>query len=370
MSELKRTPLYPVYERYDARLVDFGGWELPVQFSGIKNEHLAVRNNAGIFDVSHMGEIRIKGKSALEFIQYAATNDAERLRKGSAQYSAILNNKGGILDDIFVYRLEEDDFLLCVNAANIEADYKWLASLPASGCEVSNQSDEWAQLAVQGPRAEEVVFRASQTDPSIIMRNKIGPLEIRGVALLASRTGYTGEDGFELFMPPDGAVEVWDALLDAGGECGLLPCGLGARDTLRLEMGYPLHGHDITAQTTPVEAALEWIVAAYKKDYAGKKIIDEQKQNGGSRKRAGLIMEESGVPREGYRIITTTGEGVITSGTKTPSLDAPVAMGYLPPDQAVEGNLVKVDIRGKAKRARISRWPFYKNTGRTGTGCR
>ncbi|MFO8058306.1 MAG: glycine cleavage system aminomethyltransferase GcvT [bacterium] len=369
MSTLKRTPLFPLYERYNARLVDFGGWELPVQYSGIKDEHLAVRNNVGVFDVSHMGEIRIRGKGALPFLQYALANDAERLRKGSAQYTALLNHQAGFIDDLFIYRLEEDEFLLCVNAANIETDYEWLSSLPRTDCEISDESDRWALIAVQGPRAEETLFRAAGTDPSTIMHNKIAPLEVDGANLLASRTGYTGEDGFELFVAPEDAVRVWDIIMDSGEECGVLPCGLGARDTLRLEMGHPLHGHDITPETTPLEASLEWIAAAYKKDFVGKQVLSEQKHKGVSRKRAGLFMEEPGVAREGCRIVTKSGEGVVTSGTKTPSLEAPVAMGYVPPDQSEEDTEIKVEIRGRQKKARIAKWPFYKDTGKTELGC-
>ncbi len=370
MTDLKRTPLFPMHEKYGGRLVDFGGWELSVQFAGIKQEHLAVRNNVGIFDVSHMGEIRVTGNGAVPYLQYAATNDAERLRKGGAQYSAILDTEGGIIDDLFIYRLEDNDFLLCVNAANTDADYEWLVSIPHPDCEVINESDKWAQIAVQGPRAEEVVFRASQTDPSIIIHNKIGPLEINGANLWASRTGYTGEDGFELFLPPGNAVEVWENIMEAGEECGIVPCGLGARDTLRLEMGYPLHGHDISRETTPLEASLQWIVAGYKKDFIGKEALEKQKRQGVSRKRAGIVMEEAGVPREGYRIVTPGGDGVVTSGTKTPSLESAIAMGYVPPDQAKPGAEVQVDVRGKLKKARISNWPFYKNTGKTEFGCK
>jgi len=361
MSELKRTPLFEVYEKHGAKLVDFGGWELPVQFSGIKEEHLAVRNNAGIFDVSHMGEIRVSGKGAVDFLQYATTNDVERLSSGGAQYSAILNEKGGFIDDIFVYRLEDEDFLICVNAANTDKDFEWLSGIDHPDCELINQSAKWAQIAVQGPRAVGIVSRAAEQDMSPITRLQIGPATIGGIEVLAARTGYTGEDGFEIFAPEDEAVNVWEAIMKSGENvCVPTPVGLGARDTLRLEMGYPLHGSDIDEETTPLEADLGWIVASYKADFIGKSALDKQKKDGLKRKRAGFVMEEQGIPRGHYKIYSSNGQGEVTSGTKTPSLDSPIAMGYIPPEDAKEGNEVKIEIRGKQKKARVERWPFYK----------
>jgi aminomethyltransferase len=369
MSELKRTPLFEVYRRHGARLVDFGGWELPVQFSGIKEEHLAVRNKAGIFDVSHMGEIRVSGQGAPAFIQYAATNDAARMERGGSLYSAILNESGGFIDDVFIYCMGEREFLLCVNAANARRDFEWLSSISHPECDVIDESDSWAQIAVQGPESAEIVGSAAGIDLSMLKRLHHAPLEIAGADVVAARTGYTGEDGFELFVPAGMAIEVWDALMEAGGPRGLLPCGLGARDTLRLEMGYPLHGHDITDEITPIEADLEWIVAMYKDDFVGREALAEFKKNGIARKRVGILMQEAGVPRDGYGIVAPHGEGRVTSGTKTPCLDSAIAMGYVPAGDAADGTRVQVEIRGKFKSAVVSKWPFYRGAGKTKDPC-
>jgi len=359
MADLKRTPLFEVYKKHGAKVVEFAGWELPVQFSGIKDEHLAVRERAGIFDVSHMGEIRIAGPGALEFIQAATPNDLQKIKKGGSQYSAFLNPEGGIIDDIFIYRLGDDDFMICVNAANADQDFEWLTGLPRSDCELINQSGEWAQLAVQGPCAPEIAARVLGGGVSAVRRFQAAALEFEGQKLWAARTGYTGEDGFELFAPPGLAVRLWESLLAAGRDCGLVPCGLGSRDTLRLEMGYPLHGHDISPDITPHEAGLSWIVSDTK-DFVGREALERQMREGLKKKRTGLVMEEPGIARDGCRIIAPHGEGKVTSGTKTPSLENPVALGYVPAEDAAPGNLVEVEIRGRLKKARTAGWPFYK----------
>jgi len=359
MTDLKRTPLFPAYEKYRPRLVDFGGWELPVQFSGIKDEHLATRNKAGIFDVSHMGEIRVSGPGALDLLQKAATNDVSRIEIGGAQYSAILNERGGIIDDVFVYRLHTEEFLLCVNAANQDADFEWLSGIEGVGYFIRDESSDWAQIALQGPLAAHIFTVASDNDAEGIARLSIAAARFGDVGVMAARTGYTGEDGFEIFVPAEDAVSVWDKLMAAGSPRGLVPVGLGARDTLRLEMGYPLHGHDITEETTPIEAGLSWIVAMDKDDFIGKDALVKQKRDGVEKKRVGFVMRESGVARDGYRIIAPHGEGKVTSGTKTPSLDAAVGMGYVPAKDAMEGTEIKIEIRGKEKKAVVKKWPFY-----------
>lgn len=359
MGSLKRTPLFPMYEPAGGKLVDFGGWELPVQFAGIKEEHLAVRGRAGIFDVSHMGEVRVSGPGALAFLQSATTNDVSRLELGAAQYSGLLNPEGGFLDDIFVYRLGPDEYFLCVNAGNAERDFEWLSGLTHPDCAVKNESAQWAQIAIQGPRAVAIAAR-SFGEPKLAEIKKLHLAAHSGGTILLARTGYTGEDGFEIFVPAAGACELWENLLKAGRDEGLIPCGLGARDTLRLEMGYPLHGHDLTPAITPLEADLAWIVALNKKDFMGRAALEKQKKTGIIKKRVGLVMVEPGVPRDGYKIIAAHGEGKITSGTKTPSLDQAVAMGYVPITDAAEGTEVAVDIRGKARKARIQKWPFYR----------
>ena len=359
-EQFKRTPLFSIYSDYGAKLIGFGAWELPVQFSGIKDEHLAVRSAAGLFDVSHMGEIRLRGPNALAVLQRLATNDAARLQPYSGQYSALLDAPGGILDDIIVYCLERDDYLLCVNANNIENDFQWLREQAKGAAEVVDESDAWAQVALQGPRAVEILGRLTDR-PELIRRFMLMPRQAAGVTVLAARTGYTGEDGFELFIPAGSAVPVWEALIQAGHGLGLKPCGLGARDTLRLEMGYPLHGHDISRETTPLEAGLEWIVAWDKGEFIGRPALARQKRDGLSKKRVGLAMTDPGIAREGYPILVggkTVGK--ITSGTRTPSLDQAVAMGYVPVANSQAGQEVFVEIHGKARRARVTPWPFYR----------
>ncbi len=360
MADLKRTPLFSLYEGLGGKVVDFCGWELPVQFSGIKDEHLAVRSRAGIFDVSHMGEIRVRGPRALDFIQRAATNDASVLTDGYSQYSALLNEKGGFIDDIFVYRLGTEDFLLCVNAANAAEDYKWLAGLEKPGCEVRDESGEWAQIAVQGPAARDIVMDAAETDLAGVKRFGVARATLAGTEVLAARTGYTGEDGFELFVPTENAVDAWELIMQKGRGRGLLPVGLGARDTLRLEMGYPLHGHDITPEITPVEADLEWIVGMKKPDFIGKNVLARQMEQGVARKRVGFIMTDPGVPRDGYKIMSPGGEGIVTSGTKPPSVGKALGMGYVPINDSQNGVEIGVEIRDKIKKAVVSKWPFYK----------
>jgi len=360
MSDLKRTPLFPVYGPLGGRLVDFGGWELPVQFAGIKAEHLAVRAQAGIFDVSHMGEVRVKGPGALAFLQRVTTNDVARLADGHSQYSGLLNPEGGFIDDLFVYRLAADHYFLCVNAGNTDADFAWLSAQPHPDCAVENESPAWAQVAVQGPAAVAIVDDLAGGTVAGVPRLGIKSARLEGIETMCARTGYTGEDGFEIFVPAASGVALWDALLAAGQGRGLLPCGLGARDTLRLEMGYPLHGHDISPTITPVEAELNWIVAMKKGEFIGRAAIERQQREGVSRKRVGLVMIDPGIPRDHFKVFAPHGEGVVTSGTKTPSLDAAIALAYVPVADAAAGTVVEVEIRGSRKKARVQKWPFYK----------
>jgi glycine cleavage system T protein (aminomethyltransferase) len=360
MTGLKQTPLFNVYKDTKARLVDFGGWELPVQFSGIKDEHLSVREKAGIFDVSHMGEIRVKGAGALNFIQRAACNDASRLSPGKSQYSALLNEKGGFVDDIFIYMLKEEDYLICVNASNTDTDYKWLCKMDQPDCEVKNESQNWAQIALQGPVATKIFHKISDLVQNSVDKLCIAKARVEGVDVLAARTGYTGEDGFEIFVPSEKAVTIWQTITDAGKSIGLVPCGLGARDTLRLEMGYPLHGHDISPDLTALEADLSWIVALSKDDFVGKKALLKQKNEGVTKKRVGFILDDPGIARDGYKIIASSGEGIVTSGTKTPCLEKAIGMGYVPVADSEDGSPIEIEIRGKLKKARVSKWPFYK----------
>jgi aminomethyltransferase len=360
MPVLKRTPLFEVYVRHTPRLIDFGGWELPVQFAGINEEHLAVRARAGIFDVSHMGELTVRGPGALAFLQRVTCNDVGKIAVRGAQYSAILNPDGGIIDDIFIYRLGPEDFFLCVNAANADRDYAWLAQAGGEGYTLKNESVAWAQVALQGPQAPAIYNAASGHDFLAIPRHNIVDVDFQGVPVLVARSGYTGEVGPEIFIPAAQAVKVWEALIAAGEQRGLVPAGLGARDTLRLEMGYPLHGHDIRPDTTPLEADLAWIVALDKGDFIGRDALVRQQAQGIARQRVGMVMQDHGIPRDGYRIVAPHGEGKVTSGTKTPSVDQAIAMGYVPVADAAEGTIVEVDIRGKLKKARVAKPPFYR----------
>ncbi len=360
-TDLKKTPLFSVYERYGGKLIPFGEWSLPVSFSGIKHEHLAVRQKAGLFDVSHMGEIRIRGKGALDLLQKAATNDAARLSDGQAQYSALLNEAGGIIDDIFVYRLQDSEFLLCVNATNVDADFQWIKSMAQDNVEVIDETDKWAQLALQGPKAIEILKRVSETDPAKIARLSIAELAVQGINVFAARTGYTGEDGFELFVSTDKAVKLWETLIQGGNEHGLVPCGLGCRDTLRLEMGYPLHGHDITTETNPLEAGLGWIVSPDKGDFVGRQALVDYKKAGIKRKRVALKMRGKVVAREHYPILVNDKiVGEITSGTRTPSLEQAVAMGYVTMNFTKPGQEVQIEVRNKPHSAVVVTLPFYK----------
>jgi len=359
-EQFHRTPLYPVYARHGAKLIGFGAWELPVQFSGIKEEHLAVRNTAGIFDVSHMGEVRLRGPRALPALQRLATNDAGRLQPGFGQYSALLDPHGGIIDDIIVYCAAPDDYFLCVNANNAETDLRWIQEQVKGEAEVLDESAVWAQIALQGPAAIAIMQNCTER-PEAIRRFMLMPRQVAGVTVLAARTGYTGEDGFELFIPTAAAIPIWEALIAAGAGLGLKPCGLGARDTLRLEMGYPLHGHDLSRETTPLEAGLEWIVAWDKGDFLGRAALLRQKQEGVRKKRIGFVMEEPGIPRDGYPIlIEGRAVGKVTSGTRTPSLPAAVGMGYVPAEHSGTGREIMIQIRERQPRARVTPWPFYR----------
>jgi len=358
-KQLKQSPVYGLYEN-SARLIDFAGWELPVYFKGIKEEHLAVRNQVGLFDISHMGEIRIKGKATFNFVQRVFCNDFSRLSPGKAQYGAFLNPDGGVIDDVIGYFFSAKEIFFCVNSANTDKDHQWLLDQKAEDqVEIINQSSEYAELALQGPKAQAVLSRLV---PEVEKLPRFGYMEAKflGKNSIIARTGYTGEDGFEIFYPQSAVAKLWEALLDKGKDYGIEPCGLGARDTLRLEMGYPLHGHDISEATTPLEADLAWILG-WNKNFIGKDKLVIQKSLGVKKKRIGLEMIDRGIAREGYAIEVNGEEvGKITSGTKTPSLDRPIAMGYVKPEFANPGQELIVKIREEKRKARIVAMPFYK----------
>jgi aminomethyltransferase len=346
---LQRTPLHDRHVELGARMVPFAGWEMPVQYEGVIQEHRAVRTDAGVFDVSHMGEIEVEGPQAHAFLQSLLSNDLDKIRPGEAQYTLLTNERGGIIDDVIAYRLGECRYLIVVNASNREADYRWIKEREVRGTEVTDASAEYALLAVQGPRAIERLglppakaFTFAETT-------------IDGIDVMVNRTGYTGEDGCELLSMDEDAVGLWDAVLARG----VVPCGLGARDTLRLEVCYPLHGNDIGPDTDPISAALGW-TCALGKEFTGVEPIRRVKDEGPQRKLVPFVMEERAIPRQGMAI---EGGGEVTSGTHSPMLDVGIGMGYVPAAQAASGTPLVIDVRGKTRTARVVTRPIYKREG-------
>jgi aminomethyltransferase len=363
-ASLKKTPLHARHRSSGAKLVPFAGWEMPVEYTGITPEHMAVRERAGLFDVSHMGEIEIAGRDALAAVQRISCNDAARLQVGQAHYSGLLTPQGTFVDDLLVYRLAPAHFLLVVNAGNIAKDYAWIAGhIAAAGDAVAvDASSRYALLALQGPAARAVLQPLTAVDLGALKYYWFAHGEVAGVRSTISRTGYTGEDGFEVFIPPQSADRVWLAVLEAGKGAGVIPCGLGARDTLRLEAGMRLHGSDIDETTTPLEADLGWIVGWGKaEEFVGAAALREQKAGGVRRRIAGFEMIDRGIARHGYDIfIGGVKTGVVTSGTQTPFLRKAIGMAYLPVEHAAPGAVFEVDIRGRLARARSVALPFYK----------
>jgi aminomethyltransferase len=358
---LKRTPLNGVHRALGARMVDFGGWEMPVQYSGILEEHRAVRSAVGLFDVSHMGEIEVRGPEALKLVQYAATNDASRLRVGQAQYSALLYEHGGFVDDILVHKVAEDHFFLCVNAANQEKDFEHIRSLNRWDCEVEFASPRYAQLALQGPRSQATLARLTRVDLSGIRYYWFTDGEVAGTPARIARTGYTGEDGFELYVAPEHAARLWRELMEAGAEFGIKPCGLGARNTLRLEAKMALYGHEIDATITPFEAGLGWIVKWEKGDFHGRAALEKQKAQGLRRTLAGFEMRGRGIARDGYEVLAGgVLAGWVTSGGPAPSLNKNIGLCYLPLEAAATGRTIHVVVRNQPVEAVIVPTPFYK----------
>ena len=347
-------------------MVSFGGWDMPVEYSGLTEEHMAVRTRAGLFDVSHMGEIEVAGKDALAAVQAVSSNDASRLHVGQAQYSGLLTPQGTFVDDLLVYCLAPAHFLLVVNAGNIQHDYAWIAEhiAPAGDAVAVDASSRYALLALQGPAALEVLQPLTDVELGTMKYYWFAHGEVGNVRATVSRTGYTGEDGFEIFVPPQSADRVWQAILQSGQQAGVIPCGLGARDTLRLEAGMRLHGSDIDETTTALEADLGWIVGWKKNDFIGAAALREQKASGVRRKIVGFEMVNRGIARHGcdvYIADATSGPvGRVTSGTQTPYLKKAIGMAYVPIDHAAPGAEFDVDIRGRRARARVVPLPFYR----------
>jgi len=362
-APLKKTPLNARHRASGARMVSFGGWDMPVEYSGIVAEHMAVRTRAGVFDVSHMGEIEIAGKDALAAVQAVSSNDASKLQVGQAQYSGLLTPQGTFVDDLLVYRLGPQHFLLVVNAGNIEKDYAWIVEhiTPAGDAVAVNASARYALLAVQGPEALDVVQPLTGVDLRAIKYYWFAHGEVANVRATVSRTGYTGEDGFEIFLPPQSADRVWQAIIESGRSVDLIPAGLGARDTLRLEAAMRLYGNDIDDTTTVLEADLGWIVGWKKDDFIGADVLRRQKAAGVQRKIVGFEMMDRGIARHGYDVwVGNAKAGTVTSGTQTPYVKKAIGMAYLPVEHTAPGTEFDVDIRGRRTRARVVPLPFYK----------
>jgi aminomethyltransferase len=367
---LKRTPLFETHQRVGARLIDFGGWEMPVQYTSIVDEHHAVRKAAGIFDISHMGEFFITGTAAEEFLNWALTNDVRKLSPGLGQYSLMCNEKGGVVDDLYVYCLGLGNYLLIVNASRIEADFEWLLGLhekfpKCSAAFIENKSDSYGAIALQGPASPQIADAALPADAPVttLTKNQVRMITFRGELIYVARTGYTGEDGFEVIAPAPLIARVWDSCMEVGKASGLKPAGLGARDTLRTEACYPLYGHELNETTTPIEAGLGFFVSADKGDFVGSRAILEQKKSGPPRKLIAFKMTgKSAPPRPDYGIYSQSGEflGNAVSGTQSPTLCAGIGLGYVPAEKAQTATSILVEIRGNRFPAEMVKKPFYR----------
>ncbi|HEY5594813.1 MAG TPA: glycine cleavage system aminomethyltransferase GcvT [Nitrospiria bacterium] len=360
---MNRTPLYEEHKKLGAKIVPFAGWEMPLSYSGVLEEHRATRTAIGLFDVSHMGRIDVIGPAAVELLDRVATSAVKKLAVGGMQYALVCNEQGGILDDIMIYRFGEQRYFVCANASNAEKIFQWLIKQAAgfSGLQVADRSGGLAQVAVQGPRSRDLMKPLTEAALDQLKLRHCVEAKVAGVPMLLSRSGYTGELGYELYLPSDRAPEVWETLVHKGSAYGLKPCGLGCRDTLRLEMGYPLYGNDMDETTTPIEASLDFAVDLEKGDFIGRGVMLRQKENGISRKLIGFELAERGVPRHGHTILSDGKEiGIVASGNHSPSLNKGIGMGYVQTPFAKIGGEIRIDIRGNAVPAVIVERPFYK----------
>ncbi|MDR0844641.1 MAG: glycine cleavage system aminomethyltransferase GcvT [Tannerella sp.] len=361
---MKTTPFTELHIALGAKMHEFAGYNMPIEYTGIINEHLAVCRSAGVFDVSHMGEIWVKGPKALDFIQSVTSNDASVIPLGKAQYSCFPNEQGGIVDDILVYHFEDEKYLLVVNASNIEKDWAWCLSHNSIGAELENASDWMGQLAVQGPKAIDVLQRLTPVDLSSIPYYAFITGEFAGCKnVIISNTGYTGAGGFELYFYPEDGMQLWNAIFEAGKPEGILPIGLGARDTLRLEMGYSLYGNDLDDTTSPIEAGLGWITKFVDgKNFTNRAALERQKKEGVSRKLCAFELIDKGIPRHGYEIVNKDGEpiGTVTSGTMSPLLRKGIGLGYVKPEYATAGSEILIQVRNKNLVAQVVKLPFRK----------
>ena len=359
MSDVKVTPLKQVHEDLGGKMVDFAGWWMPVQYEGLRQEHNAVRNSVGLFDVSHMGEIRVKGPNALKTCEWVTTNLVSKLKNGQAQYTLFPNNQGGVVDDLIVYCIEEGtDYLLCVNASNKDKDLKWVIE-NNQGADIVDESDYWGQIALQGPNAPKVMAEVMPDVPGDLPGFEFATVTFEGETCFVARTGYTGEDGYEVFIPAGKTVALWKAFMEKGKSFDLALCGLGARDTLRTEMRYPLYGNEIDDTTNPYQAGLGWVVKAKDKDFLGKDLILENKKSL-TQKLVGLVMVDRGIARSGYTLHSEDGAevGRVTSGTPSPTTGDNIAVAYLERSLSEPGTEVFVDIRGRKTKAKVVKTPF------------
>ena len=360
-ADLKRTALFEVHSSSNAKMVDFGGWNMPVQYSSILEEHNAVRSAVGLFDVSHMGEIEIRGPQANQLVDYVSTNNASKLKIGQAHYSALLYDHGGFVDDILVHKISDRHFFLCVNSSNQEKDFDHITSQNRFDAAVDFVSDRYAQLAIQGPKALETLQKLTETRLRDIKYYWFADGVVTGVPARIAHTGYTGEDGFEIYIPPDSAQRAWNSILQAGEEFGIKPCGLGARNTLRLEAKMALYGHELTASINPLEADLAWIVKMEKGDFTGRSALEKASQQGITRKLVGFEMIGRGIARDGYEVwIEGKPAGWVTSGGPSPTLNKNIGLCYLPVDKAVPGVSIQILIRNAPVDAVTVPTPFYK----------
>ncbi|QJX45784.1 glycine cleavage system aminomethyltransferase GcvT [Hymenobacter taeanensis] len=363
-EDLKTVPLNDVHQQLGAKMVPFAGYNMPVRYSSDLDEHHTVRRAVGIFDVSHMGEFRVRGPHALDLIQRVTSNDASKLQPGKAQYSCLPNTQGGIVDDLLVYKLAEEDYLLVVNASNIDKDWDWIQQHNTQGAEMENVSDTISLFAVQGPKAIQALQSLTDTDLATIPYYSFVQGTFAGAPhVIISATGYTGAGGFELYVPNEHAKQVWDKVMEAGKPFGLKPIGLGARDTLRLEMGYCLYGNDITDETSPLEAGLGWITK-FTKDFTNSASLKQQKEAGVTRKLVGFLMDGPGIPRGHYELVNEAGEkiGEVTSGTQSPSLSKGIGLGYVQTELSTPGSKIFVQVRGKNLPATVVKLPFVPGT--------
>jgi len=361
-AELRKTALNSIHRRMGAKMVNFGGWDMPVEYTGILAEHEAVRTRAGLFDVSHMGEIEVRGPDALALVQRVTCNDAAKLADGQAQYSGLMTSQGTFVDDLLVHKISDGHYLLCVNASNQDADYDHVLAHNRFDARAENAGARYSQLAIQGPHAKDILQRLTKAELGPIRYYHFAFGAVDGVHCLIARTGYTGEDGFEIYFEPEFSEQLWERLLDAGQPAGMLACGLGARNTLRMEAGMRLYGHEIDDTTTPWEAGLAWMCKLDKGEFLGSDRLAQQEHAGIRRKLIGFEMLDRRIGRDGYPILISGREaGCVTSGGPAPCLKKNIGMGYVPPESAAAGAEIEIGIRGQAAPARIVALPFYKH---------